>query len=42
VECRSSGAGRCRFLLGNADVMSFIYEAMANGQSYEEAAAQVE
>ena len=42
VECRSTGASRCRFLLGNAEVMGFLYERMAEGEDYEAAAAEVE
>ncbi len=41
VECRSAGAERCRFLLGNAEVMRFVYEEMEQGRTYEEAVAQV-
>jgi uncharacterized protein len=39
VECRSSGAERCRFLLGSADVMQAVYEGMSQGQEYDEAVA---
>lgn len=39
VECRAAGDGRCRFLLGSAEVMQALYDGMAAGQSYEEAAA---
>jgi predicted hydrocarbon binding protein len=39
VECRSAGDPRCRFLIGNADVMNGLYDRMANGASYEAAAA---
>ena len=39
VECRSAGDPRCRFLIGNADVMNDLYDRMANGASYEAAAA---
>ena len=42
VECRSMGAERCRFLLGNAEVMVHIYDALGRGASYEEAVAEVE
>jgi predicted hydrocarbon binding protein len=41
VECRSAGADRCRFLLGNADVMRSVYDAMENGRSYTEAVESV-
>jgi predicted hydrocarbon binding protein len=39
VECRSSGSGRCRFLVGSAEVMQHLYERMAAGDTYEAAAA---
>lgn len=41
VECRSAGAPRCRFLLGNGDVMRYVYEEMERGAGYEEAVARV-
>jgi uncharacterized protein len=41
VECRSSGAERCRFLLGSAEVMQAVYEGMSQGQPYDEAVAGV-
>lgn len=41
VECRSSGAARCRFLLGSAEVMQHVYDEMARGVDYEAAAAAV-
>ena len=37
VECRSMGDGRCRFLLGSAEVMERLYESMAEGKHYEAA-----
>lgn len=37
VECRSSGAERCRFLLGSTDVMQTVYDHMSQGYGYEEA-----
>ena len=42
VECRSMGHDRCRFLLGNAEVMEFLFEQMGQGVAYEAAAAEVE
>ncbi|HEX5436248.1 MAG TPA: V4R domain-containing protein [Gemmatimonadaceae bacterium] len=42
VECRSMGAPRCRFLLGAGDVMTAVYEAMAQGAGYEEAVGGIE
>lgn len=37
VECRSAGDARCRFLVGSADVMTHVYEAMGQGVGYEAA-----
>ena len=42
VECRSMGSPRCRFLLGNAEVMEHVYEQMGQGLGYEEAMEGVE
>ena len=42
VECRSAGAPRCRFLLGNNDVMRYLYEQMEQGEGYEAIVARVE
>ena len=39
VECRSMGTQRCRFLIGGAEVMQHVYDQMAEGVSYEEAAS---
>jgi uncharacterized protein len=39
VECRSTGADRCRFLLGSAEVMQAVYEGMSQGLGYDEAVA---
>lgn len=41
VECRSMGAPRCRFLVGNSDVMEHVYEEMGRGVDYEEAVGSV-
>jgi predicted hydrocarbon binding protein len=41
VECRSSGSQRCRFLVGSAEVMGHLYDRMAAGASYDEAAADL-
>jgi predicted hydrocarbon binding protein len=41
VECRSSGSHKCRFLVGSAEVMGHLYERMAAGASYDEAAADL-
>lgn len=37
VECRSMGAERCRFLVGNPEVMEQIYDDMGRGLAYDEA-----
>ena len=37
VECRSMGGDRCRFLVGSAERMQQVYEAMSNGVGYQEA-----
>lgn len=41
VECRSSGAPRCRFLVGSSEVMQQLYDEMARGLTYDAAAAVV-
>lgn len=41
VECRSAGAPRCRFLLGNSDVMRYVYEEMERGAAYDDAVSRV-
>ena len=41
VECRSTGSHRCRFLVGSAEVMGHLYDRMAAGGSYAEAAAEI-
>lgn len=40
VECRSSGARRCRFLVGSPEVMEQIYDEMCKGTSYADAVMQ--
>jgi predicted hydrocarbon binding protein len=35
VECRSMGATRCRFIVGSAETIQQVYEALAQGSSYE-------
>lgn len=42
VECRSMGDARCRFLLGNAEVMEHVYDALGRGEPYEQAVEAVE
>ena len=39
VECRSAGAPRCRFLVGNPQVMEQLYDEMGRGVPYDEAVA---
>jgi hypothetical protein len=41
VESRAGGAPRSRFLLGNAEVMDYVYEQLGRGAEYEEAVAGV-
>jgi hypothetical protein len=41
VESRAAGAARTRFLLGNAEVMDYVYEQLGRGAEYEEAVAGV-
>ncbi len=41
VECRSSGSHRCRFLVGSAEVMGHLYDRMAGGMSYGDAAGEI-
>ena len=41
VESRAAGASRTRFLLGNAEVMDYVYERLGGGAEYEEAVAGV-
>lgn len=37
VECRSSGAPRCRFLVGSPEVMDAVYDEMGRGAAYADA-----
>lgn len=37
VECRSGGAGRCRFLLASPDVVAHVYARIGEGVGYAEA-----
>ncbi len=41
VECRSSGSHRCRFLVGSVEVMGHLYDRMAAGATYDEAASDL-
>lgn len=36
VECRSAGAGRCRFLAGAPETLQILYTRMAEGATYLE------
>ena len=37
VECRSTGGKRCRFVVGSAETIQEVYEALTQGASYEAA-----
>jgi uncharacterized protein len=37
VECRSMGAQRCRFVVGSAETIQQVYDAVATGAAYETA-----
>jgi predicted hydrocarbon binding protein len=37
VECGSQGEERCRFLIGSPDMLTYLYERMTGGMSYQEA-----
>ena len=41
VECRSMGHDRCRFLLGNAQVMEHVYTKLESGVAYDHAVAEL-
>jgi predicted hydrocarbon binding protein len=41
VECRSMGSDRCRFLLGSAETMQHLYDAITRGVGYEESLNQM-
>jgi predicted hydrocarbon binding protein len=36
VECRSRGEARCRFLVGSPDLLTWMYEGMVGGASYDQ------
>ena len=42
VECRSMGHDRCRFLVGSAEVMQFVYDEMGRGVEYGAAVAAID
>jgi predicted hydrocarbon binding protein len=35
VECRTTGAERCRFLVGSVELLEAVYEALGRGEDYE-------
>lgn len=37
VECRSTGAPRCRFLVGSGEVLGQLYTRLTEGVAYEDA-----
>ena len=41
VECRSSGAERCRFLFGSPEALNALYARVANGSAVEAALAEL-
>lgn len=41
VECRSMGDARCRFLVGNAEVMEQVYVRLESGVAYDDAVAEI-
>ncbi|HEX7939399.1 MAG TPA: V4R domain-containing protein [Gemmatimonadaceae bacterium] len=41
VECRSMGHAHCRFILGSAETIQHVYDAMTQGIGYEDALAQM-
>lgn len=36
VECRSRGEARCRFLVGSPDLLTWIYEGVVAGSTYQQ------
>ena len=41
VECRSAGNPRCRFLIGAGAVLTYVFEQVERGVSYEDAIASI-
>jgi predicted hydrocarbon binding protein len=37
VECGCRGESRCRFLIGSPDLLTYVYEKMSGGLSYQQA-----
>jgi predicted hydrocarbon binding protein len=41
VECRSTGAARCRFLFGSAEALNALYARVASGSTVDTALAEL-
>jgi len=41
VECRSRGDARCRFLVGSPGVLTWLYDGMVRGASYDQLATEL-
>ena len=41
VECRSSGAARCRFLFGSAEALNALYSRVSSGSTVDTALAEL-
>lgn len=41
VECRSAGAPRCRFLMGNTEVLGYVFDQLERGTPYQDALTRV-
>lgn len=41
VECRSNGAGRCRWLLASPEVVGHVYQRITEGVGYAEALGEL-
>lgn len=41
VECRSNGAGRCRFILGSPEVLAHVYQRLTEGVAYDAALGEL-
>lgn len=41
VECRSTGAARCRFLFGSADALNALYERVSTGDAVDAALSEL-
>ncbi len=41
VDCRSRGDARCRFLVGSPDLLTWLYEGLVGGKSYEDLVAEL-